>query len=618
MHIVLVGPELEENLTLRYLEAALVRDGHEVTLVVFDAPRDVDRAAKEIAASGADITGFSMVFTRRAEEFAELVRRCRARGYRGLTVAGGHFAAFHAEQLLEELPALDVVAIGEGEGILCELARDPADLGRVNGLVWRDGATLRRNPPAASPQNLDELAWPTHRRPFDKYLGLPIVNMLSSRGCTHACGFCSIAAWHKMCGGARYRVRSPADVAAEISCLYREGVRLFNFHDDNFLGRDREENLTRYRALRDELKRQGVRKIGFQIKARPDSIDAEVFILLRSMGLFRVFLGIEAGTETSLKNLGRGQKLTDNVRALELLNGLDLHVAFNLLVLNPESTFEDLEGNVAFLRAHTDNPMNFCRTEIYEGTPLQRRLHKKGRLLGDYWGLDYAITDTRAEEAFQLFRDAFYDRNFGAHPLHYFSSQIDYEHQLRMDFFGTTAELKAAAKGFVRAVNDNTVGHLERVLEAVRTGRGDAAMRARLFKEVAADDVALHEEGAEVLRQIRELPEPKKRIGSATAFAAAAALALASCKETAPPQPMEAAPPPPYTAQPLDYNDVPDATAPLPPQPMEAAPPPPRPSATATASASAKPKPSATAPLPTNTPPQPMEAAPPPPRPRTK
>ena len=607
MHIVLVGPELEENLTLRYLEGALLRDGHSVTLVVFDSARDVERAAKEIAGSGADIAGFTMVFTRRADEYAALIRRCRALGFAGITIAGGHFAAFHAEQLLTELPALDLVAIGEGEGILCALARTPSEPGRVNGLVWRDGDTLRRNPPAESPQNLDELAWPTHRRPFDRYLGLPIVNMLSSRGCTHACAFCSIAAWHKVTGGARYRVRSPADVAAEMGCLYREGVRLFNFHDDNFLGRDRDENLARYRALRDELKRQGVRKIGFQIKARPDSIDAEVFILLRSMGLFRVFLGIEAGTELSLKNLGRGQKLADNVRALEVLNGLDLHVAFNLLVLNPESTFEDLQGNVAFLREHLDNPMNFCRTEIYEGTPLQRTLKKQGRLLGDYWGLDYAIADTRAQGAFELFIDAFYDRNFGAHPLHYFSSQIDYEHQLRMDFFGTTAELKAAAKGFVRAVNENTVGHLERVLEAIRTGRGDAAWRKRLFEDVARDDVQLHEEGAEVLSQIRDLPEPKRRIGGAT-IAAAAALAIAGCTPAAP---MEAAPPPPYTGQPIDYNAPPDAAAPTattvpdaappPPQPMEAAPPPPL-------KKPPPPPPTATAP------PQPMEAAPPPPK----
>ncbi len=601
MHIALVGPELEENLSLRYLRGALEAEGHNVTQVDFEAPRDIERAAREIVASGAAIAGFSMVFTRRAEEFASLIARCRDVGFRGLTIAGGHFAAFHAEKLLGDLPALDVIAIGEGERILCELARDPTALDRIHGLVVRDGDAVRRNPPAMPEQDLDKLPWPTHRRPFDRYHGLPIVNMLSSRGCTHACGFCSIAAWHKLCGGARYRTRSAGNIAGEMACMYREGVRLFNFHDDNFLGRNRDENIARAVSLCDALRSQQVGKIGFQIKARPDAIDPELFALLRSMGLFRVFLGIEAGTEDSLRHLGRGQKLADNEQALETLNGLDLHVAFNLLVLNPESTFDDFAGNVAFLRAHPANPMNFCRTEIYEGTPLQRRLRKQDRLIGDYWGLDYEIGDARAQRAFDLFRAAFYDRNFGAHPLHYLSSQVDYEHQIRMDFFGTTPEVKKLAKSFVRAVNDNTVSYLEEVLAEVRAGRDrDEAFSRELAVRVAADDVRLHAEGQTILTRIRDIPETraKKRSSRANAaIAASVALALAGCPRRPDTAPMEAAPPPPQPTsggppnnptddysqqqqqqQQTDAGALPTAAdVQMPPQPMEAAPPPPHP-----------------------------------------
>ena len=154
MNVVLVGPELEENLTLRYLMGALQAEGHAVTIVQFDFPREIERVAKEIAASGADVAGFSMVFTRRAEEFAALVRRCREVGFSGFTIAGGHFATFHAERLLVALPAPDAIAIGEGEKILCALAKCDGDLAGVDGLVWRDGATLRRNRPALPPENL--------------------------------------------------------------------------------------------------------------------------------------------------------------------------------------------------------------------------------------------------------------------------------------------------------------------------------------------------------------------------------------------------------------------------------------------------------------------------------
>ncbi len=77
MRIVLVGAELEENLAIRYLWGALAADGHEVVPVVFNEAADTERAADQIAASGARIAGYSMVFTARAREFAGLASRAR-------------------------------------------------------------------------------------------------------------------------------------------------------------------------------------------------------------------------------------------------------------------------------------------------------------------------------------------------------------------------------------------------------------------------------------------------------------------------------------------------------------------------------------------------------------
>ncbi len=548
MHVALVGAELEENLAVRYLRAALEAEGHTVTQIDFDRPSDIERAAAQIVSSKACFTGLSMVFTRRADEFARLATRAKELGYGGLIVAGGHFAAFHSAEILRDVPAIDLIAVGEGERILCEMAKSPSAIDKVPNLVWREGDAIRRSDHVLPEQDLDTLPWPTRRRPFDAYLGLPIVNMIGSRGCTHACAFCSIAAWHDMNGGAAYRTRSADDIAAEMAALYKEGVRLFNFHDDNFLGRDRGENLARARALDEAWARAGIGKIGFQIKARPDSVDEELFTELRAMGLFRVFLGIEAGTELSLKRLGRGQKLRDNVRALEILNGLDVHTAFNLLLLNPDSTLEDFAGNVAFLRSHLDNPMNFCRTEIYEGTPLAKKLRIQNRLRGDYWGLDYTIADPAAERAFDMMRAAFWDRNFGDHPLHYLSGQVDYEHQIRADFFGTNAKLRALAKGFVRRVNESTVSMLEDVVVAAREGLDSESFARDLCARVASDDERLRREGLAIVDQIRAVPERVRatRSRNHAALFAVAAISLACQRNET--QFAEMAPPPPSTA----------------------------------------------------------------------
>ena len=313
--VALVGAECEENLALRYIQGSLQAAGHRTLLIPFNGPRDLEAAAEMLHTSGAPLAGFSMVFTYRAREFAALARRVRELGWPGRLVAGGHFAAFHAEDLLRRESAFNAVVVGEGEGPMCALAGGHLAWSDVPGLVWRDDrGRVRRNAPAQKPAGLDALPLPTRKRPPDTYLGLPIANVLSSQGCTRSCAFCSIAAWHRLCGGERHRVRDPAAVAGEMAALWRNGYRIFNFHDDDFVLPDVEAMWTRVRALRRELDRNGVGRIAFAIKSRPDAVDAGLLAYLKEMGLFRVFLGIEAGTDASLRALGRGQTVADKAR----------------------------------------------------------------------------------------------------------------------------------------------------------------------------------------------------------------------------------------------------------------------------------------------------------------
>lgn len=487
MNIALVGAECEENLALRYIRAALEERGHGVVQITFNSEADTEAATECLARSGAGLAGFSMVFTYRAAEFAALARRSRELGFRGHLVAGGHFAAFNAEALLRDVPAFDSVAIGEGEDLMCALAERLDSPAEVRGLVWRDGGgAVRRNAPAEKPPDLDRLPLPTRLEPPDSYLGLPVANMLGSRGCTHACAFCSIAAWHRLCGGARLRLREPAAIAEEMAGLYARGYRIFNFHDDNFFLPDRRQSLQRFWRLRGELQARGVERIAFAVKSRPDTVDEETFAFLKEFGLFRVFLGIEAGTADSLRRLGRGQTPGQNERALEVVNRLDLHACFNLLLLNPDSTLEDFRANVAFLRAHCGNPMNFCRTEIYAGTPLELKLRREGRLLGDYWGYGYRIRDARAQEAFELMYVGLAGRHFGDNCVHHLTMRVDFERQVLDHFWGCPAPLRRRTKDFVRRVNANSCDYLEEIAEAAAGGFSGAAERNEFLHGLAA------------------------------------------------------------------------------------------------------------------------------------
>jgi len=52
MRIAVVGAELEENLAVRYIRAALVTEGHQVFQVDFNGAEDTEAAARTLVAGG--------------------------------------------------------------------------------------------------------------------------------------------------------------------------------------------------------------------------------------------------------------------------------------------------------------------------------------------------------------------------------------------------------------------------------------------------------------------------------------------------------------------------------------------------------------------------------------
>jgi len=547
MKIALIAAEFEENLAIRYLWSAAKAYGHEVVFVPFNEMAELEVAAAAIARSGADLAAYSMVFTARALEFCRLAEQARRLGFKGYSLAGGHFATFHADELLRTCLAFDAVGCGEGETLLVRLAEHLADPSLIPGLAWRDAqGAIRSNGQPVPQDDLDDIPAPEHRRPFDTFLGIPAANVVGSRGCLHACAFCSISAWHRHCGGRRLRLRSPAAVADEMLSLFREGVRIFNFHDDNFFLPDRADSLRRFRALAREWRTRGLRDIAFAVKARPDEIDEELIDRLHEMGLFRVFLGIEGGTQATLAQLGRGQSLADNERALAILGKRRLHICFNLLLLNPDSTLDDLRANAAFLARHRDHPMNFCRTEVYAGTPLEARLRRQGRLLGDMWGLDYVIRDPRAEQAYEALRYVLAGRSATMSCVNYLAMLVDFELQLLERFHGRRDALRRESRELIRRLNGDTAERLETIADMAEkdclSGAHGMSHLEGLLDETVAADRDFSREAAELTRRIRSAASQRQPTRFRLSLPAAAAALLATSAlfgqtaETSPPK----------------------------------------------------------------------------------
>jgi len=470
MNIALIGVELEENLGLRYIASSLESKNHSVAIIPFNCEQDAEDAIRQTLAFEPQIAGLSMIFTSRGREFCRFAQKLRGAGFSGHIVAGGPFASFNCERLVTEFQAFDSVALGEGEQLMCDLAENLDHLERIAGLCYRrsngDAAT---NPATGNADNLDDLPWPK-RTVFHRYFDKPIASILTSRGCWRECAFCSINAWYERGGGKKFRYRSVPSMVAEISDLYhRHGVRIFNFQDDNFFLPNPAKAKERFEALRAGLRSEGVEQICIAVKARPDSINEESIRILDDLGLFRVFLGVENASQEGLRNLNRKNTLEQILNALEVLNRFDVHIAYNLLMFEPDTTMDQILINLRFMERHNENPFNFCRAEAYPGTGLECKLLREGRLLGDAFGYDYRLKDPRAEAFHQIANYAFFDRNFSDFGLHYFNMQVDFYFQLLRRFHPEMLNqtMRAAVRNFIKQTNLDTYERLSEIYDFV-------------------------------------------------------------------------------------------------------------------------------------------------------
>lgn len=511
MKVTLIGAELEENLGLRYMASALEQRGHRAFIIPYNEEADIPAVIRQIMDTAPDIAGLSMVFTGRAREFCRLAKALREGGFTGHLTAGGHFAALNCRSILTDFPEFDSIALGEGEELICELAEHLDDISAVPGFCRRevDGA-ISVNPSRGNPADLDALPFP-RRDAFHEYFGKPIASILSSRGCWRSCAFCSIDAWYRSGGGKKFRIRSIPNIVAEMKELYHgHGVRIFNFQDDNFFLPEPHKALKRFRELRESLWREGVKDIAIAVKARPDSINPEVMGVLDDLGIFRVFLGVENASERGLRNLNRKSSLVEIENALKVLNDFDIHIAYNLLMFEPDTNMDDLLINLRFMERHMDNPFNFCRAEAYAATGLERKLRDEGILLGDYFGFDYRIKDPSVETFHRIANYAFFNRNFNDYGLHYFNMEVDFTFQLLRRFHPEilSQELRSEVRSFIKETNIDTYRCLSRIwdlVNAVDPFDDDAvkdSMR-KMRRRVDEGGVELRARGERVLEWLR-------------------------------------------------------------------------------------------------------------------
>ncbi len=397
-------PELYENLGLASLAASTRLAGYETEIILTHLEGwSYRRLGQAITERDPDVLGVSLL-SYNARHTLKLLRRLKQDGLPARIVVGGHFPSFNDEILLREWPEIDAVVRGEGDITLVELLDcwdSAGNLAGVMGLSFRDGNRIHRNEARPLLKDLDSLPWPVrdHTERIIEMGGT--LHMTRARGCYANCAFCSIASFYRAQGGPGWRHRGTDNVIGEMEYLADRfpGVEV-KLLDDQFIGPGR-KGLEDTMAFARAVIGQGLR-VPFSIFARADSVEPELFRILKVAGLRSVFVGVESGSQNQLDACEKRTSVADNRHALEILHGLGIRFIMGLIFFDPYSEMEDVKANLTFLRetqplwSPRGNVLSIeNRVIVYKGTPFHERLTAENRLEGDYIDCTYTIPDRK-------------------------------------------------------------------------------------------------------------------------------------------------------------------------------------------------------------------------------
>lgn len=318
-------------------------------------------------------------------------------------VAGGHAATFLYDKLLEECEYIDYITFGEGEVTTLDLINKlekNESIDSVAGIAYKHLGEIIVNPKRELIAELDGLPF-ADRSIYKKHV--PEFALIeSSRGCWGKCRFCSVPAFFNHGKGKVWRSRSAESIVEEIESIINVWhIHKFDFVDDNFLGVG---NIGKGKIDRFcELIKERQLKIEFHIACRVESVSLEELMSLKEVGLKKVYVGIESGSDTTLKRYGKNVTKEDNRRAIQILKELGIDAKLCLIIFDPWMTPEELSETVEFLiqmdcfsLLHWTSILNSYKP--YIGTEMQKQLFNEYRILDHGIHFSYEISDEKTRE----------------------------------------------------------------------------------------------------------------------------------------------------------------------------------------------------------------------------
>lgn len=387
-----------------------------------------------------DAVGISAVVSTAYAYTKKLVQAIREVSPHTKVVVGGNLAA--SSELLLKLCKVDVCGIGEGEGVIVNLARyweqhrtadDYSQLRQVKGIAYLDEdgemTFTGYDIPIRAEEFLDPdwtileqysridhfisdnpLSWyDFHRDPRSHEphrIGKKLATVVSAKGCVAKCTFCH--RWDK--GYRHWPVDRIIDGIKHLKDVYNVGFIAFG--DENF-GSDRrklDELIEKMKPLDILYKVHGV---------RVRSVDPDLLKRMKDSGCVSVLYGMETGSPRMLEIMEKNADLQMNIDAARWTHEAGLYTTYQMVLAMPGEDHKTIAETNDFIRQITEflpepprRRLSMNYIQALPGTPVYEYARERGMIgktLEDEESYLISISDVDAKDDVKMLNFTAYD-----------------------------------------------------------------------------------------------------------------------------------------------------------------------------------------------------------------
>ncbi len=371
--------------------SALVADGDKRTLDMNLAPDPWPELKQALLEARPQAVGFSFrnldplagSHTSYISSLKTAVALTRVFAPEAKIICGGPAFSLFGERLMRELPGIDMGLIGEGEDAFSSLLNRDFDPREVPSLLWREGASVKKNPHGRF-TSLDGIPAPDLGSfPLCDYSGknsyVAAIGIEGKRGCDLRCGYCI----YPQVGGGKPRLRAPKRIVDEMERFHKEGgIDLFHF-TDSVLNRPPDH----LRDVCEEILRRKL-NIGWTGFFREDTLTDDLADLCGRAGVVALYFSGDALTDHGLRLLNKNLTKDHLLQASEVSARSGILTMLHFLVNLPQEKEEhqqEARDTLERLLAVHDRAGNlgaviFNNVRVYPGAPLTRKILKMGLL----------------------------------------------------------------------------------------------------------------------------------------------------------------------------------------------------------------------------------------------